>query len=201
MQGARGRGAGRGGGGPDAFTLGQHVNDRPYAAGSLLAVALKNVFRTAMTGRSDSRPEAAAAALPLEVRVPALPARGGAGLVERLLAPLGWQVDVREVPLDETRPDWGPAPYVDATLRGEVRLADALTHLYVLLPVLDGAKHYWVGTDEVDKLLAAAGNWLPTHPERDVITRRYLAGRRPLVADAASRLAEVDDVAPEVAER
>lgn len=41
------------------------------------------------------------------------------------------------------------APYVDVTLTGEVRLADALTHLYVLLPVLDNAKHYWVSSDEV----------------------------------------------------
>ena len=185
-----GRGRSRGVGGGDGFALGQHVNDRPYAASSLLAVALNKVFRSAMAGRSESRPDVAASALPLEVHVPALPTRGGADLVRRMFSPLGWQVDAREVPLEESRPDWGAAPYVDARLTGEVRLADALNHLYVLLPVLDQAKHYWIGDDEVDKLLRAGTSWLAGHPEQDLITRRYLRGLRSLAADATARLAE-----------
>src|SRR5580693_9872846 len=76
----------RGAKGPagEGFVLGQYVNDRPYAASSMLAMALKDVFRTALTGRCDARPELAAAAMPLEIRVPALPCRSGAGLVHRL---------------------------------------------------------------------------------------------------------------------
>ncbi|WP_337061888.1 3' terminal RNA ribose 2'-O-methyltransferase Hen1 [Kineococcus sp. G2] len=176
----------------EASSLAQHVNDRPYAASSLLAVALGRVFRTALTGRCDQRPGLAAAALPLTVRVPALPCRGGADLLRRLAEPLGWAVDARPLPLDETVPAWGASPYVDATLTGRVRLADALRHLYVLLPVLDDAKHYWVGPDEVDKLVRTGGGWLATHPERELIARRYLAHRRALTDDALDRLAELD---------
>lgn len=178
----------------EAFSLGQYVNDRPYAAGSMLAVALGKLFRTALAGRCDARPDLVGQVLPLEVNIPALTSVGGAAMVRDLFEPIGWTVAAREVLLDETVPDWGPSRYLATTLRGEQVLSTALSHLYVLLPVLDAAKHYWVSRDEVDKLLHAGGTWLAGHPQRDLITRRYLAYQRDLVATATARLADVDDV-------
>ncbi|MGW5670938.1 3' terminal RNA ribose 2'-O-methyltransferase Hen1 [Micromonospora sp. NPDC003776] len=175
----------------DAFTLGQYVNDRPYAASSLLSSALAKVFRSALRGESRDRPELAATAIPLTVRVPVLRCRGGAELAVRVFAPLGWAVSATPIPLDEAYPEWGDSRYVDLTLTGTLRLADALNHLYVLLPVLDDAKHYWVAPDEVDKLLRAGAGWLAEHPERGQITRRYLAHRRALAGEALARLAEL----------
>ncbi|HWH27903.1 MAG TPA: 3' terminal RNA ribose 2'-O-methyltransferase Hen1, partial [Mycobacteriales bacterium] len=114
-------------------------------------------------------------------------------LAERFFAPLGWAVEATAVPLDPAFPEWGASRYVDLTLTGELRLADALNHLYVALPVLDDAKHYWVSSDEIDKLLRAGEGWLAGHPERDWITRRYLAHKTSLSRTAIARLAEVDD--------
>jgi 3' terminal RNA ribose 2'-O-methyltransferase Hen1 len=180
-----------------AFALGQYVNDRPYAASSLLAVAMARVLNTAMAGRCAERPELAASAIPLELRVPALRCKGGPELAERLFAPLGWEVTAGAVPLDPSFPAWGDSPYCDLRLAGELRLSGALNHLYVLLPVLDDAKHYWVSTEEVDKLVRAGGGWLADHPERDLITRRYLAHRQELFRTAVARLAEADDTPEE----
>jgi 3' terminal RNA ribose 2'-O-methyltransferase Hen1 len=174
----------RGGGAPEGFTLGRFVNDRPYAASSLLAVALAQVFRSALRGEARDRPELAATPIPLELRIPVLRCRGGTDLAGRLFAPLGWTVEARPIPIE---PD-GVSPYVDLTLTGERRLADALNQLYVLLPVLDDAKHYWVAPDEVDKLIRAGTGWLAGHPERSLITRRYLAHRRALSAVAEEAL-------------
>lgn len=186
-------------GGPsgEGFALGQYVNDRPYAASSMLAVAMTKVFRTAMAGRCDARPEVAATPLPLEVHIPALPCRGGPDMAMRLFEPLGWEVTATSIPLDDQFPEWGDSRYVDLRLHGTLRLADALNHLYVLLPVLDDAKHYWVSPDEVDKLIRAGTGWLASHPDRDLITRRYLSHRSTLVRTAIGRLAEVDDTEPE----
>jgi 3' terminal RNA ribose 2'-O-methyltransferase Hen1 len=181
----------------DGAALAQYVNDRPYAASSMLAVAVKEVFRTALTGRCNARPELAAQRIPLEIHVPALPCRGGVELARRLFEPLGWTVAAEAGPLDPCHPAWGESRYLDVRLTGEVRLADALNHLYVLLPVLDDDKHYWVSTDEIDKLIRAGGAWLGAHPEKRLITRRYLSHSRDLTREALARLAEVDDAEPE----
>ena len=180
---------------PSDGELAQYVNDRPYAASSMLAVALKEAFRTALTGRCDARPELAQSPIPLTIRVPALRCRGGADLAQAVFEPLGWIVEAASQPL--TPIEWGPSNYLDLRLTGEVRLTDALNHLYVLLPVLDDAKHYWVSTDEVDKLIRAGGDWLATHPARDLIARRYLSHRTKLTRSALARLAEADDTEPE----
>jgi hypothetical protein len=66
---------------------------------------------------------------------------------------------------------------------------DVLSHLYVLLPVLDDDKHYRLGDDEVEKLLAKGEGWLDRHPQRDEIAQRYLKHRRHLVRAALDRLA------------
>jgi 3' terminal RNA ribose 2'-O-methyltransferase Hen1 len=182
--------------GAEGFSLAQYVNDRPYAASSMLAVALGKVFRTALAGRCDHRPELPERALSLRIHIPALPCRGGATIAERLFQPLGWQVAATPVPLDEEL-GWGDSRYVDLTLTGELRLADALNQIYVLLPVLDDAKHYWVSPDEVEKLIRAGEGWLAGHPERALITQRYLRHRRSLVISATERLAELDDSEPE----
>ncbi|WP_327303935.1 3' terminal RNA ribose 2'-O-methyltransferase Hen1 [Streptomyces sp. NBC_01298] len=183
------RGQGKGQGGTPDAALAQYVNDRPYAASSLLAVALSGVFRSALKGQCAARPELPDEVRPLRIEIPVLPARGGADLVRRLFGPLGWEsVTATPVVLDETFPEWGDSRYVRLVLEGELRLSDALRGLYVLLPVLDDSKHYWIASDEVDKLLRAGDGWLAEHPESGLITSRYLARHKRLTQDALERL-------------
>jgi len=183
----------------DAGTLDHYVNDRPYVAGSMLATGLGHVFRTAMTGRSDSYPELAAANLPLRIELPVVSTRGeGTDLVRRVFEPCGWQVDEQRIVLDDQHPEWGDSRYSAVTLTGRVRLAEALRQLYVLLPVLDDSKHYWVGDDEIAKLERAGEGWLAQHPERELITRRYLLHQRSLLdgVETASGESASGDSAP-----
>jgi 3' terminal RNA ribose 2'-O-methyltransferase Hen1 len=180
---------------PGDGELAQYVNDRPYAASSMLAVALKEAFRTALTGRCDARPDLAAAKIPLTIAIPALRCRGGEDLARSAFEPLGWTVAAQGQRLEP--PEWGSSGYLDLRLAGQARLADALNQLYVLLPVLDDAKHYWVAADEVDKLIRAGGGWLAAHPHRQLIASRYLAHRARFTRSALARLAEADDAEPE----
>ncbi len=171
--------------------LDQYVNDRPYAASSFLSVALNRIYRSAMIGNSRERPELAASAIPLEIVMTPVPVRGSEGLVQRLFGPLGWTVETAPVSEAEV------SRYVRLRLTGTMRLADALSHLYVLIPVLDRDKHYWVGDDEVEKLLSKGGQWLGTHPERELIAGRYLKNRRNLMRTALERLAPGEAAAEE----
>ncbi|WP_030485730.1 3' terminal RNA ribose 2'-O-methyltransferase Hen1 [Nocardioides aequoreus] len=189
----------RGKNAPD-FSLAQYVNDRSYAASSLLGVAMADVFSTARSGRCNSRQELADSAIPLEIVIPVLPCRGGAEIAHRLFEPLGWTVEADSIPLDDAFADWGDSRYVRLRLTGVVRLADALNQLHVLLPVLDESKHYWQGPDEVDKLLRSGEGWLATHPDANLITRRYLGRRGGLTRVALARLAELGDEVEEAVE-
>ena len=170
--------------------LRQYVNDRPYAASSFLSVAISRVFGSALAGKSRDRPALTEEALPLRAKLAVLPCRGGEALLRRLFEPLGYAVSAEPHPLDEEFPDWGRSPYFTVELSAEVRLRDLLNHLYVLVPVLDDDKHYWVGDDEVEKLLRRGGGWLAGHPERAEISHRYLKHRRSLAREALEQLSE-----------
>ena len=191
---------GRGGSSGERFSLEQYVNDRPYVASSFMSVAMGKAFGTALSGRSKERPELAEMKLPLRARVAALPCRGGEEFLNKLFDPLGYTVTVQPYLLDESIPDWGQSWYYTVELRGEIRLRDMLSHLYVLIPVLDAEKHYWVGEDEVQKLLRRGESWLSAHPEREAITNRYLKYKRHLTHEALARLSEADQPDPDVEE-
>ncbi len=178
-------------GSQDGFALGQYVNDRPYAASSLLSVAMARVFRSAVNGHSKGHETLAESPLDLTITLPTVP--GTPDLVRRMFTPMGWDVNAAAIMLDATRPAWGEAPLVSLRLVGSMQLSEALNHLYVLLPVLDDAKHYWVDDTEVDKLVRAGSGWLATHPERELISKRYLAHQRGLADTAMVRLLELDD--------
>lgn len=171
-------------------TLDQYVNDRPYVASSFLSVAISRVLGSALGGRSKHRPELAQTKIPLQAKISVLPCRGGEDFLRRLFEPLGYEVVAQRHPLDESFPEWGASSYFTVQLTGKARLQDLLTHIYVLVPVLDNEKHYWVGDDEVEKLLRHGSGWLSSHPEREEITRRYLKYRRDLAREALARLTE-----------
>jgi 3' terminal RNA ribose 2'-O-methyltransferase Hen1 len=190
-------------GGGDQAPLDQYVNDRPYVASSFLAVALADIFRTALAGRCKERPDLVAAELPLEAVIGVLRCRGGEGFLRGLFEPLGYAVEARRLLLDPVFPEWGESAYFNVTLRATKRLSELLGHLYVLIPVLDNDKHYWVGTDEVEKLLRNAGDWLGRHPLKEQIARRYLRHKRALTRLALERLVvedsdetDEDEIAP-----
>ena len=190
---------GRRGPAGEGRTLEHYVNDRPYVASSFLSVALADVFSTALSGRCKDRPELVNQVLPLEVQISMVPCRGGESFLRQLFEPLGYTVEARRHPLDETNDAWGASRYFSVRLSGTKRLSELLTHLYVLIPVLDDDKHYWVGDDEVDKLVRRGEGWLATHPEREAIAKRYLKHMHSLAREAleqimADELPKVDEV-------
>ncbi|MFK8186570.1 MAG: 3' terminal RNA ribose 2'-O-methyltransferase Hen1 [Phormidesmis sp.] len=185
----RGKVPGRSAGGNHGV-FDQYVNDRPFVASSFLSVAIAKLFRTAMIGRCTDRPELANIAIPLTVRIPVLPCRGGETFLQDLFEPLGYAVTATPIALDETFAEWGESDYVEATFTHTIRLSELLNHFYVLIPVLDNEKHYWIGDEEVKKLLDHGGGWLAEHPSRELITRRYLKRRGHLTKMALERLEE-----------
>ena len=177
------------------FLLAQYVNDRPYVASSFLSVAIAQVFGSALQGRCKDRPELAETPIPLEARLDVLPVRGGETVLRALFEPLGYAVEAVRHPLDERFPEWGESPYFSVAIRNTVALSALLSHLYVLIPVFDARKHYFIGDEEIEKLLAKGEGWLAAHPAKEEIARRHLGSRSNLTREALRRL--VEDEEPE----
>jgi 3' terminal RNA ribose 2'-O-methyltransferase Hen1 len=181
--------------------LAQYVNDRPYVASSFLSVTIGRVFGTALSGRSKERPDLAQAIIPLSVRLTPLPCRGGEPVLRNLFEPLGYTIKVERHVLDEANPDWGMSRYYTVTLEGHQRLSDLLRHLTVLIPVLDDEKHYWVGDQEVEKLVRRGEGWLEHHPEKQLIATRYMRHFKSYAREALARLSDDDQPDPEAVQK
>ncbi len=173
-------------------SIDQYVNDRPYVASSLTSVALKVAFSSAMSGKTKQYEERLAEKVRWVVSLPVIACDAGESLIKRIFEPLGYTVGVTRLPLDPHFPAWGQADLYSVQLEGEQTVQDVLSHLYVLLPVLDNSKHYSVGDDEIDKLIDHGGAWLSSHPAREQITRRYLRFKRAFVDSALAQLVEED---------
>ena len=174
-------------------TLQQYVSDRPYVASSFLSVAISQVFSTALGGRCKDRPELAQTPIPLTAKLSVLPCRGGEAVLRELFEPLGYKVITQRHHLDEEFPEWGESRYFTVELQHTVTLSDLLSHLYVLIPVLDDDKHYWVGDEEIEKLLRHGEGWLTNHPAKEQITKRYLKRQQRLTRLALAQLTEEED--------
>lgn len=187
-------------GGGQGFALKPYVNDRTYTTSSFFSVALNQSLRSALGGRCPKRPELVDQEFGFLVHLPAVTARGGEKMLRSLFEPLGYLVSAEAGLLDDRFPEWGPSPYLSVNLSHRLTLSRLLRHLYILLPVLDNEKHYWVGQDEVDKLLDKASEWLEDHPLKETIVSRYLRHQKGLARQALEGLSGQDnepDAVPE----
>lgn len=168
--------------------LDQYVNDWPYSASSFMSVAISRVLNTALAGKCDHRPELVDTKLELRAELPVIGCSGGESEIRSLFEPLGYNVHAVEHPLDEQFPEWGASRYFSLAIEQEITLKELLRHVYVLIPVLDNQKHYWVDEAEVEKLLRRGEGWLEAHPERELIVNRYLRYQRSLRESALEQL-------------
>ena len=172
----------------DGGLIETYVNDRPYAVSSFMSVAIAKVYGQALGGRSD-RPELASRPMALEAVISPV-AVDESGLPARLFGPLGYATDDDPVDVPDSA---RVGHYRRIALSASTTLSTLLSHLYVLIPVLDERKHYWVDEAEVEKLFRHGGEWLAAHPERETITKRYLARAPKLARTAVARLNANDD--------
>lgn len=178
----------------NSLMLRHYVNDRPYVASSFTSVALAAVFSSALNGKCNPRPDLVGVALPFESRISVLRVNGGEEVLRRVFEPLGYAVKATRHALDPQFPAWGESTYHDVTLaHPAVTLRELLAHLYVLLPVFDNEKHYYVSQNDVEALLRKGEGWLADHPEREWIVWRYLRRSKSLAQQALNHLVEAEE--------
>lgn len=189
----------RNGGGQD-FALEQYVNDRPYVASSFMSAAIAHAYSSAMNGRCKDKPHLVDEAMPFEITLSVLPVKGGEPLLRQFFEPLGYEISVQSYILDEQFPEWGQSRYFNVTLRHTLPLKTILSQLYILIPVCDNDKHYFVGGHEIEKLMEKGQGWLDTHPSKEFITRRYLRNIGTLAKEALGMIMKEEVLPAEVKE-
>ncbi len=180
------------------FALEQYVNDRPYVSSSFMSAAIAKAYSSALNGRCKDKPELVDVAMAFTVKLSVLPVKGGDAVLRSLFEPLGYQIIAVQHPLDTAFPEWGNSRYFTVELSNKLTLQQLLSHLYVLIPVCDNDKHYWVNQEEVEKLLEKGKDWLETHPAKEMIVRRYLKNQRSLANQALGVLLSEDEAEEEV---
>jgi 3' terminal RNA ribose 2'-O-methyltransferase Hen1 len=176
------------------FALEQYVNDRPYVSSSFMSAAIAKAYSSALNGRCKDKPELVDVAMSFTVKLSVLPVKGGEAVLRSLFEPLGYQINAIQHPLDPAFPEWGYSRYFTVELSNKLTLQQLLSHLYVLIPVCDNDKHYWVNHEEVEKLLAKGKDWLETHPAKEMVVRRYLKNQRLLTNQALGGLLSKDEI-------
>ena len=176
------------------FALEQYVNDRPYVSSSFMSAAIAKAYSSALNGRCKDKQELVNVAMPFIVKLSVLPVKGGEAVLRSLFEPLGYKINAVQHQLDPTFPEWGDSRYFTVELSNKLTLQQLLSHLYVLIPVCDNDKHYWVNQEEVEKLLVKGKDWLETHPAREMIVHRYLKNQRSLANQALGVLLIKDEV-------
>lgn len=180
------------------FALEQYVNDRPYVCSSFMSAAIAKAYSSALNGRCNDRPELPGVVMPFVVKLSVLPVRGGESLLRDLFEPLGYTVNATPHLLDPAYPEWSVSRYFTVELSNRLTLQQLLSHLYVLIPVCDNDKHYWVSKDEIEKLLSKGKDWLDAHPAKELIVRRYLKNQRSLANKAFEVLFSKDETEDEL---
>lgn len=167
--------------------IASYVEPMPFLAASHMSQALSQALGSAMNGVLgskdpviDTRVKAAGVKpWPLTIKVGAV--RCSPYMIESLFSELGWSVEIESHNLDVPGvSEDDDRPLHVFTLKGEATVSDALTQLYVLLPVLDPSRHYFYDESEARKLFEKGGDWLKGHSSRDLIISRYLSKSKEL---------------------
>jgi 3' terminal RNA ribose 2'-O-methyltransferase Hen1 len=178
----------RGGHTRPSFALRDYVNERPYVASSMMSTALRTVFSTALAGTCKDRPDLVKERIPLEVGLPVVADATRGELVHQLFEPMGYTVTTGQLPAVTGLGATATPPFCSIEMQTVACLSEVLAHLYILIPVLDDQKHYWVGDEEVEKLVRHGMGWLEGHPLREQIALRYLRHQRRLARSALAAL-------------
>lgn len=187
----------RGDKGRNAFLQEHYVNDRPYTSNSFLSTALVKAFGSAINGTCHLKPELAQTPIPLKAKVHCLKVDCDKTYINKIFEPLGYKISYNTIQLDFIFPSWGESNVVNLTVEKTTTLKEFLSQLYVFMVVLDNDRHYWISRNDIEVLIRRGENWLPNHPEKDWITKRYLKNLRTLTSPALLRLANEDELIEE----
>lgn len=152
-----------------------YINDRESAVSSIFCSVLRKAVGTALNGKpKDEFKEWVNYSFPLEITFGPLSTKLTNHELAGLFEPLGYELTIEngKVLLPASFAKKSSAKFI--TLKANQTIQDCFRHLFVLIPVMDQYKHYYIDEKEVDKLKRYGEGWLSFHPKRNEIIKESL---------------------------
>ncbi|WP_427137686.1 3' terminal RNA ribose 2'-O-methyltransferase Hen1 [Psychrobacillus psychrodurans] len=159
----------------NAYDITHYINDREFAVSSIFISLIRSALGTALNGQPkeeyikwvDHRFPFVFSFGPVATELSEQDTRN-------LFEPLGYDVDIEYAETDYSfrLKEKSSACYI--TLSGHTSLQKGLQQLFLLIPVLDNYKHYFIDESEIEMLKRYGEGWLEDHPQKEFIIRKAL---------------------------
>ncbi|MBU5353500.1 methyltransferase domain-containing protein [Paenibacillus barcinonensis] len=160
---------------PDGYDITQYINDREFVTSSLFCSYMRSALGTALNGKpKEDYTQWVDHVFELELTFGPVASDLPDRVVEELFSALGYDVAMERGESAYSFDLKNRSTVRHITLRGKQTIQQALRQLFLLIPVLDNYKHYFISEDEIDKIKRYGEGWLDTHPLKELIVRRTL---------------------------
>ncbi|WP_338541939.1 3' terminal RNA ribose 2'-O-methyltransferase Hen1 [Paenibacillus tundrae] len=162
-------------GSPDGYDITQYINDREFVTSSLFCSYIRSALGTALNGKPKEE-YTKWVEHPFDLQLSFGPVASDLPdrVVEELFSHLGYAVTLEREELSYSFDLKKRSSVRRIILRGQETVQNALRQLFLLIPVLDNYKHYFISEDEIDKIKRYGDGWLETHPHKELIVKRTL---------------------------
>ncbi|PYF06198.1 3' terminal RNA ribose 2'-O-methyltransferase Hen1 [Ureibacillus chungkukjangi] len=157
------------------YDITSYINDREFVVSSIFCTFLRTALGTALNGKPVEEYEPwVNHPFPLEFSFGPVASQLTDQDIQSLFQPLGYAVEITYGEADYNMDFKSKSSARFITLKGSTTLQMGLRQLFVLIPVLDNYKHYYIDEQEVEKIVRYGEGWLDKHPKREFILRQAL---------------------------
>jgi 3' terminal RNA ribose 2'-O-methyltransferase Hen1 len=159
----------------ETYDITSYINDREFVVSSIFCSFIRSSLGTALNGKPKEEYAAwVDHAFNIEFSFGPVASDLSDQQIIELFNPLGYEVKISygEANYQMDIKNKSTARFI--VLKGLTTLQNGLRQLFVLIPVLDNYKHYYIDEKEIEKIERYGEGWLDTHPQRETIFRRAL---------------------------
>ncbi|WIM41190.1 3' terminal RNA ribose 2'-O-methyltransferase Hen1 [Paenibacillus sp. PK4536] len=181
-------------GSPDHYDITQYINDRELVVSSLFCSYIRPALGTALNGKPKADYiDWVEHPFTLHMSMGPVASDLPDSMIESLFQPLGYEVQMERGEIDYSFDLKNRSTVRHIQISGQQTLQHMLRQLYILIPVLDNYKHYYISDDEIERLQRYGEGWLSTHPQHDLIIKRSLRFA-PLIKEYEQKVAKNEDI-------
>ncbi|MCM3572375.1 3' terminal RNA ribose 2'-O-methyltransferase Hen1 [Mesobacillus subterraneus] len=157
------------------YDITHYINDREFAVSSIFISLIRTALGTALNGQPKEE-YIKWVKHPFDLELSFGPVASGLSdhQIVDLFEPLGFNVSINRPQIEYNFNLKSKSSVRFITLKGRTPLQMALRQIFVLIPVLDNYKHYFIDEKEIEKLERYGEGWLDDHPQKSFILKKAL---------------------------